>query len=147
MTHKLGKYFSLEEMTLSGTALRLGIKNEPDKDEIENLRLLVAHVLDPLRERIGSIHVSSGFRSQALNKATGGTASSQHRLGQAADIQSAVLTPYEVCKTIVAMGLPFDQLIEEFGGWVHVSYSSRHRRQVLQARKVNGKTAYRPLNI
>lgn len=147
MPTKLGKYFSLEEMTLSGTALRLGIKNVPNAEEISNLQELVKHILDPLRDRIGAIHVSSGFRNSALNKATGGAASSQHRLGQAADIQSSVLTPLEVCKTIVAMGLPFDQLIEEFGGWVHVSYGPRHRRQVLQARKVNGKTAYRPLNI
>jgi len=140
---KLGRNFSLDEMTFSQTAVRQGIRNEPDAQEIEALRALVTNVLDPLRDHLGKpVNVSSGFRSGTLNRAIGGASTSQHCLGQAADINVPGMSVAEVVAVIRKLKLPFDQLIDEFGSWVHVSYSPRNRRQVLIARTVGGKTVY-----
>lgn len=137
---KLSENFSLVELTSTGT----GLPNEPTAEEVAALRALVTNVLQPLRTAVGvPVVVSSGFRSAAVNRAVGGAASSQHRLGQAADINAAGIGPKELCQRIIDLGLPFDQLIQEFGRWVHVSYGPRHRRQVLTAVKVKGKTVYR----
>ncbi|WP_199097275.1 D-Ala-D-Ala carboxypeptidase family metallohydrolase [Dyella sp. ASV21] len=139
----LGKHFTLHEMTISQEATRRGIANVPSDWDIGCLRDLVSHVLDPLRERLGkAILVSSGYRSKALNVAIGGASNSQHCVGQAADINVKGMTPAELASAIRKFNLPFDQLIEEFGQWVHVSYSAQHRREFLIARTVNGKTVY-----
>ena len=100
-----------------------------------------------MREAYGKpIIVTSGSRCEKLNKAVGGAASSQHVKGEAADIRSVADTPEENQKLfdlIVKLGLPFDQLIDEYGyDWVHVSFGARHRRQKLKAVKRNGKTVY-----
>jgi zinc D-Ala-D-Ala carboxypeptidase len=143
----LTKNFTLEEMYKSTTAIRLGIDNTPSDIAIKNLLLLCQKVLQPLRENIGeSIKVSSGYRSPALNKKIGGSKSSQHCLGQAADISCGERTAelYNYIKN----NLIFDQIIWEFGtdknpDWVHVSYSStRNRKECLRAYKINGKTVY-----
>lgn len=143
----LTKNFTLKEMYESTTAIRLGIDNTPSDIVIKNLLLLCQKVLQPLREHMDeSIKVSSGYRSSALNKKIGGSKSSQHCLGQAADISCGERTVemYEYIKN----NLIFDQLIWEFGtdenpAWVHVSYSStNNRKQCLRAYKVNGKTVY-----
>lgn len=141
------KYFKITELIKSATATRKGIDNTPTQEIKANLEALVDSILDPLREAYGKpIIVTSGYRCQRLNKAVGGAASSQHVSGQAADIRSVEDTPSENKKLfdlIIALGLPFDQLIGEFGyDWVHVSFSPRHRRQKLKAEKVNGKTRY-----
>lgn len=130
-------YFHLYEFLRSATADRQLIDNTPDFNEVENLKRLVDNVLDPLRKRWGTpIIVTSGFRCLALNRAVGGAVSSQHILGQAADIVPQGRKPEDVrrlFKLIQDMKLPFDQLInEQHYSWIHVSYSSRHRRQVLQ---------------
>src|SRR5690606_28476100 len=97
-----------------------------------------------LRDALGTpVLVNSGFRSAAVNKAVGGAATSQHRLGQAADIRVNGMTSAQLARRIAELGLPFDQLIEEFGRWVHVSYGPRHRRQILRATSENGRTVYR----
>ena len=88
--------------------------------------------------------VSSGFRSEQVNRAVSGSSTSQHRLGQAADISTRSLDAEALARRIVELRLPFDQLIQEFGRWVHVSYGPRHRRQVLTAVKRNGRTVYLP---
>jgi len=132
--------FTLAELTATST----GLPNVPTPTEEANLRALAEKVLQPLRVALGRpVLVNSGFRSAAVNQAVGGTASSQHRLGQAADIHVAGMTSAEVAREIVRLGLPFDQLIEEFGRWVHVSYGPRHRRQVLRATTESGRPVYR----
>ena len=131
------EFFTIEELTYSDTALSKGIKNIPNKQEEQNLISLVENILDPLRGAYGKpIIITSGFRCEELNKAVGGVSSSQHRLGQAADIRSEEDTKEENKKLfdlIQQLNLPFDQLIDEYNfNWVHVSYSDRNRRQVLK---------------
>lgn len=143
---KLGKHFTLDEMTHSQTASRSGLKNEPNAAELEALKLLVEKILDPLRIAAGRpVVISSGFRSKRVNELVGGADSSQHRFGEAADLTIPGMTTAEIVALIRRKNLPFDQLIEEFGSWVHVSYGPRNRRQVLRARKVNSRTVYTPL--
>lgn len=141
------KHFTFQELTKSATAKRKGIDNSPSVQVRANLAALVENVLDPLREAYGKpIVVTSGYRCEKLNRAVGGAASSQHVKGQAADIRSVQDTPEENKKLydlIVKLGLPFDQIINEYNyDWVHVSYGPRHRRQKLRAVKRNGKTSY-----
>lgn len=141
----LGKYFTIEEMTRSDAAERLKIANTYTQAEYNNLKALVENILDPLRTKVGKpITINSGFRNEQVNRAVGGAATSQHRFGQAADLVIEGMTTREIVNLIVDMKLPYDQLIEEFGSWVHVSFSTRNRREVLQAKKVNGKTVYSP---
>lgn len=141
------KHFTLDELTHSQTAARRGLKNDPDQTALANLHALVENVLDPLREALGRpITVSSGYRSPRVNKAVGGAASSQHTMGQAADILVPGLAPADVARHIRAIGLPVDQCLLEFGAWVHVSYGPRHRRQFLNVRRSSaGTTVYEAL--
>lgn len=131
--------FSLAELTVTDR----NMPNVPNEAEVASLRSLAEMILQPLRNALGKpVRVNSAFRSEAVNRAVGGTATSQHRLGQAADIHVPGMTSVDVAKKIVALGLPFDQVIEEFGSWVHVSYGPRRRRQQLTAVKRSGKTVY-----
>lgn len=135
------KHFTMRELTRSATAKRLGIDNEPTEAVKANLTALVEHILDPLREAWGApIVVTSGYRSPALNEAVHGAASSQHVIGQAADIHTVSDKPEDNRKLldlIIKLGLPFDQVINEYPNramqpdWIHVSYSTRHRRNKL----------------
>ncbi len=132
----MGKYFTLEELTKSSTAKRAGIKNIPNEKELKNLNNLIDNILDPLREAYGKpIIVTSGFRCEELNDLVNGVRGSQHRTGQAADIRSKVDTRKENKKLfdlVIALELPFDQLIDEYDyNWIHVSFSDRNRRQIL----------------
>ena len=147
---KLSNSFNLIEFTSSETASRRGIDNTPSIAVIENLRLLCENVLQPLRDKYGkSINITSGYRSPKLNKAIGGSSTSQHCYGQAADIQvdkKDYLKVWEILKT-----LPFDQIIWEFGNegaadWIHVSFvQGKNRGQKLKAVKnIIGKTDYLP---
>lgn len=141
------KYFTLAELTKSATAKRKGINNTPGLVETNALKALVENILDPLRAAYGKpIIVTSGFRCYLLNRAVGGAPSSQHVKGEAADIRSVSDKPEDnkrLFDLIRQLHLPFDQLINEYGyDWVHVSYGKRHRRQVLDAKKVNGATQY-----
>lgn len=141
----LGKHFTIEEMTRSDAAEQLKIANTYTQAEYNNLKALVENILDPLRIKVGKpITINSGFRNERVNRAVGGAATSQHRFGQAADLVIKGMTTREIVNLIIDMKLPYDQLIEEFGSWVHVSFSPRNRREVLQAKKVNGKTVYSP---
>lgn len=141
------KYFTITELSKSSTASRLGIKNEPNAAEKKNLEAIINNILDPLREAYGKpIIVTSGFRCPKLNKVVGGSSTSQHPLGQAADIRSVQDTVVEnkkIYDLIVSLKLPFDQLINEYNyDWVHVSYGPRHRKMQLKATRSNGKTIY-----
>lgn len=139
------KFFTIDEFLQSRTAARNGIDMRPPTAVGAALEALVVKILDPLRADIGlPIKITSGYRPPALNRLIGGSDTSQHTLGQAADIQVVGMTPLAVCRRIVALKLPFDQLIFEFGQWTHVSYGPRNRRQVLTAKHVGGKTVYLP---
>ena len=132
----MGKYFNIAELTKSDTATKKKINNVPTKQIETNLNQLVDNILDPLREAYGEpIIVSSGYRCPELNKAVGGATSSQHTLGQAADIHTKSNTKEankKLFDLIKGLKLPYDQLINEYGyKWVHVSYSPRNRRQIL----------------
>ena len=146
---KLSKNFSINEMTRSYTATKKGIENTPNDPQIENLRILCDNVLQPLRDALGPITISSGFRSVKLNTAIGGSSTSQHCAlkGAASDIdlgsRNAEVFNY------IKDNLVWDQLIWEFGdtdenpSWVHVSFNKdNNRKQILKAIKQNGKTKY-----
>lgn len=140
---RLGKYFTLEELTTSQTATRRGLSNDPDKTSLANMRELVEHVLDPLREALGRpVLISSGYRAPAVNKAIGGAAHSQHTMGQAADFIVPGMTPDEVVAFIQTLNLPVDQGISEMQKWTHVSHGPRHRRQFLRARRTPAGVKY-----
>lgn len=131
------KYFTIKELISSSTATQHNINNTPTKEIEENLKALVDNILDPLREAYGKpIIVTSGYRCEELNTLLRGSKTSQHRFGQAADIKTSLNTPTENKKLfdlVQKLNLPFDQLIDEYNfNWVHVSYSPKNRKQVLQ---------------
>lgn len=138
----LTDHFSLAEMTFSQTALCKGIDNRAPADAVAAMRALCTHVLEPIRAHFGRpVRVSSGYRSAALNRAVGGSASSQHCLGEAADITVPGVDNLRLAKWI-RDNLTFDQVIME-GGWVHVSFRvDRARKSVLTATFVGGKASY-----
>lgn len=133
---QLTKNFNLAEMLESPTARRLKMAEQftPDGLVQENLQELCTHVLQPLRDLVGPIGISSGYRCPALNKTVGGAHNSQHLYGQAADIKGiGRITNKILYDAIIELKLPFDQLINEYNfSWVHVSYGPRHRRQLLK---------------
>lgn len=140
----LSPHFTLDEMTVSQEAVRSGLRNKPDATQIEALRALCAHVLEPLRARVKRpIVVSSGYRSKSVNARIGGSTSSQHCKGEAADIIVPGMETADVVELIRAMRLPFDQVIDEFDRWVHVSHASGNRGEVLVASRRAGQTHYR----
>ena len=139
----LSQHFLLHEFARSSMAARMGRDIVVPVDVIPRLRVLCTEVLEPLRIDMGRpIFVLSGYRPEWLNKAVGGSLASQHMSGEAADFVMAGFRPIDVCRRIIALDLPFDQLILEFDQWVHVSFSTRHRQQVITARKIEGKTTY-----
>lgn len=128
------KYFDLTELTHSDTAIAKKIDNTPTEEVKKNLENLVKYVLDPLREMYGKpIYVNSGYRSEALNKAVGGSKTSQHVLGMAADIDTRTRKGNEELFDLIAKNLSFDQLIDEKDySWIHVSFDpKRLRNQIL----------------
>ena len=139
----LSDHFSQDELTASQTATRQGIKNTPSPAVVENLRMLAA-LLEQVRTLLGdrSIHISSGYRSLALNRYIGSHDLSAHVRGYAADFTCPAFgTPIEVAKEIAESNLKFDQLIYE-GTWVHISCDPQNRRQLLTARFKDGHTYY-----
>ena len=129
------KYFTIKELCKSSTATQKKIDNSPNSTVVNNLEQLVDNVLDPLRVRYGKpIHINSGYRCEALNKAIGGSKTSQHCLGLAADITGGNKSENEkLFNLIQELKLPFDQLIDESNfKWVHVSYSKNPRKQILR---------------
>lgn len=142
----LSEHFSLAEMIASDTATRQGIANVPGPFEIDNLKRLCVLVLEPLRAAIGQpIKVTSGYRSSLINTLVGGSRTSDHCAGRAADIKVLGASPLTLAKAIQSLDLPFHQCIHEFGTWVHVSIPPAGdvpRRECLTAVKANGKTQY-----
>ena len=148
----LTKNFTLAEMTKSETALRLGLDNEPDEQQLAALTTLCEKVLQPVRDYYGmGVKVNSALRTLPVNRAIGSGDSSHHVRGMAADIEIPGIPNAELAEWI-AEHLEFTQLILEFytpgvpdSGWVHVSYVPEDlKKQVLTATKQNGKTVYLP---
>jgi len=150
----LSKNLSLREATKSVTAIRKGIDNEPSIEVIDNLQSIARYVFQPLRDffRV-PIGISSGYRSDELNDAIGGSRRSQHITGQALDIDADIYGKVSNRQIFdyIKDNLEFDQLIWEFGddnnpAWVHVSYKkdSENRMEVLRAVKERNLTFYKP---
>jgi len=132
---QLTEHFSLQEMTVSEIGQRRGLDNTPNATEIVNL-VRIASLLEQVRKLINKpIIVNSAFRSKAVNDAVGSRDTSQHRIGCAADIRVPGMTPKEVVEACIKANIPFDQIIEEFGSWTHISVpdspSRPPRRQAL----------------
>ena len=143
----LSKNFSLDEFTVSQAAERFGYNNTPSEEVISNLKELCVHVLQPLRDLVKvPVVITSGYRSPSVNAVIGGYYHSQHLEGKAADFLITSLTLPE-CFNQVYKNLPFDQLIFEFGRWIHVSYNGNaNRRQAMVSKKVEGKVLYTLVN-
>jgi hypothetical protein len=139
MMTPISKNFTLEEMTSSAMAMDKRIDNTFSREVLYNLQLLVDHVLQPLRDLYGRpIHVHSGYRSVALNRAVGSADSSQHVLGQAADISvGGKVENRALFDLIVGSDILFDQLVDESDyQWIHVSYRVvGNRRMVLHLKE------------
>jgi len=145
---KLSKNFALSEVTHSNTAKRLGISNEPTKEHMDKLEMLIRSIIQPLRDSIGPIRISSGYRNPSLNSAIGGSSSSQHCKGEALDIQfweMGQMNNKVIYDWILNSGIEFDQMINEFDySWIHISLKEEgNRRQTLEAYKKEGLTKYR----
>jgi len=140
----LSNSFTLSALTFSETAVRRGIPNVPNDEQVFNLTEL-AQSLDRVQLLLGfPLHISSGFRSPKLNSIIGGSVNSAHLEGYAADFTCESFgTPLEVCKAIAGSDISFDQVIQE-GTWVHMSVDHRMRRETLTAHFLAGKATYSP---
>jgi len=149
-TIRVSKNFALSEMVKSATAERLNVDNSPSDIHLVNLTHLAIHILQPVRDQFGVITINSGYRSPALNAKVGGSKTSQHCNGQAADFES-FSTPNPDLAKWIANNLEFDQLILEFydgvnpnSGWVHCSYNLMgNRKKIMTALKTGGKVVYK----
>ena len=147
----ISKHISYKEGIYSTTAIRIGIDNTPNDEQLANMELIAENIFEPLRQYVGGpIKINSFFRCPKLNTAIGGSTTSQHCKGQAVDIDDTYgrMTNAEMYYWIKD-NLQFDQMIWEFGddgnpAWVHISYVSpdRNRNRCLKAYKENGKTKY-----
>ena len=148
----LTRNFSLLELTKSATAIRKGIDNNPNADQVEKLKALCENILQPVRDHFGRVKVTSGFRSVELCTAIGSSANSQHAKAEAADFECPGVDNAELADWI-HKNLPYDQLILEFytpgepnSGWIHCSWiEGTPRASYLHAYKSEGKTKYKPV--
>ena len=142
---RLSDHFTLAELTFSATAARKGLSNVPPPEIVDQLTL-TADRMEKVRDLLGHpVRVLSGYRSPAVNKAVGGSPSSAHRTGHAVDfICPGFGTSAQVAAHLAKHLTGYDQLIEEFGEWVHVGFGPGQRMQKLTARKVRGRTTYTP---
>lgn len=154
MAQRISDHISYTESVRSNTAKRKGIRNKPNEAQLGNMRRLAEHIFEPLRKHFGDkpIRINSFFRSIRLNKAVGGSSTSQHCKGQAIDIDDTHghCTNKEMFDYIKE-NLDFDQLIWEFGtndnpDWVHISYVSQfqNRKIILRAGRFRRKVVYTP---
>ena len=161
MNLKFGKHFSYRELTQSDWAVRHRVANTPNQDEINNMEALVETVLDPIRDHLGEPYITNScFRSTRVNRGIGGSSTSQHCKGEAHDGKpiGADANPQKMKDLFIWIvtesNLPYDQIIWEFGSWIHISHiDEKHnkngkinRGMVLEAYKDNwNRTKYRSL--
>lgn len=133
---QLSWHFTLDDLTRSGQAERLGIDNTPGPKEVENLKRLCDLLLEPVWSWCGSLYVSSGYRSKELNRAVGGVDGSDHTRGVAVDficLNPKFRDPYELARFLsTTKTLPFDQLGNEYGRWVHCSIPDKKGDPILR---------------
>ena len=148
----LSRNFTLQELTKSDTAIRKGIDNNPNADQVEKLKLLCERVLQPVRDHFGRVKVTSGFRSPELCAAIGSSINSQHAKAEACDFEVVGVDNAEVADWIYK-NIQTDQLILEFytpgepnSGWIHASYIEFNpRAQYLRAYREDKKVKYKPI--
>ena len=148
----LSRNFTLSELIKSDTAIRKGINNNPNAEQIEKLKLLCENILQPVRDHFGRVKITSGYRSEELCAAIGSSARSQHAKAEAADFGCICVDNAELADWI-KRELPYDQLILEFytpgepnSGWIHCSWIPEGRRaSFLRAFREDGKTKYKPV--
>ena len=148
----LTRNFTLSELTKSDTAIRKGINNNPNAEQVEKLKALCENILQPVRDHFGRVKITSGFRSVELCTAIGSSVNSQHAKAEAADFEVMGTDNAELADWI-NKNLDYDQLILEFytpgepnSGWIHCSYTpDQPRKQFLHAFKSEGKTKYKPV--
>ena len=149
---ELSRNFTLSELIKSDTAIRKGINNNPNAEQIEKLKALCENILQPVRDHFDRVKVTSGFRSVELCLAIGSSQNSQHAKAEAADFECVGVDNAELADWI-KRELPYDQLILEFytpgepnSGWIHCSYTEgMPRKQFLHAFRSEGKTKYKPI--
>ena len=149
---KLTPNFSLQELTKSDTAIRKGIDNEPNADQIDKLKMLCQKILQPVRDQFGRVKVTSGYRSPELCAAIGSSVNSQHAKAEAVDFECVGVDNAEVADW-VHKNLETDQLILEFytpgepnSGWIHASYVMFNpRAQYMRAYREDKKVKYKPI--
>ena len=148
----LTRNFTLSELTKSDTAIRKGIDNNPNAEQIEKLKTLCEKILQPVRDHFGRVKVTSGFRSPILCQAIGSSVNSQHAKAEAADFEVVGVDNCELADWI-NRELEWDQLILEYyvpgepnSGWIHCSVTEgMPRKQFLHAYREDGKTKYKPI--
>jgi hypothetical protein len=129
----ISTHFTIDELTHSQEAARRGLDNDPPLHVLDALKN-TAYQMELVRLELGEkpILISSGYRSPEVNAAVGGSKGSQHLLGQAVDFTCPTFgTPREIVQRLIDSAIQYDQVIEEFGKWVHISFSDRNRRQAL----------------
>jgi zinc D-Ala-D-Ala carboxypeptidase len=144
----LSPHISYTEFVRSRVATRRGIANIPDAESVANGVMLCSIVLEPIRALFGRpVRISSGYRCPELNALIGGSSSSQHMRGEAADLEVDGMDVPDVFWAILDSDIPFDQLINEFGEWIHVSYRVNPRREALAAIKnAEGETEFKRID-
>lgn len=142
MFKNISPHFSIAQFEHSEKAIELHMTNNMNSEELSNAVLLANTVLENIFNKVAKFKINSGFRCVALNKAVGGVADSQHCLGEAADLLPITMSLPDFFDAIVASGIPYDQIIFEFGRWVHISYAKNPRKEKLEAKMVNGKAVY-----
>ena len=148
----LSRNFTLSELIKSDTAIRKGINNNPNAEQIEKLKALCENILQPVRDHFGRVKVTSGFRSVDLCLAIGSSSNSQHAKAEAADFECIGVDNAELADWIKD-NLPYDQLIVEYytpgepnSGWIHCSYvPDQPRASYLWAYRSEGITKYKPI--
>lgn len=122
--------FTISELVKSDTAEKNGINNTPDINSLDNLLELIFYVLQPLRDKLKKpIVITSGFRSVKVNALVGGVSNSQHVYGQAADITVSGMSTAQLFDFVKNSGIEYDQCINEYNSWVHISYNKGHNRK------------------